>query len=160
MIEETKSRYTSNGLFWACLVLALLGLVDAGYLSWIKLTGSAVACSNVGNCELVNNSRFADIQGVPIALLGAAGYLMMVVLLGLEWRNPAAAENARLGVFGLALVGTLYSAYLTYIEFGVLHAICPYCLASAVIMTCLFALSIVRLRRPWVDEAWEDPEDA
>jgi uncharacterized membrane protein len=153
LIEDTKSRYTSNGLFWVSVFLAVLGLIDAGYLTWIKLTGSAVACSNVGNCELVNNSRFADIQGVPIALLGASGYLMIVILLGLEWRNRAASENTRLAVFGLTLVGTLYSAYLTYIELGVLHAICPYCLASAVIMTCLFALSITRLRRPWVDEA-------
>lgn len=152
MIERTNSRYTSNITFWLSLVLAGVGLIDAGYLTWIKLTGNAVACSNVGDCELVNSSRFADIRGIPIAIIGAGAYLLIVLLLGLERRNPAMGETIRTAVFGLTLIGTLYSAYLTYVELGILHAICPYCLASAIIMTLLFALSIARLPRPWVEE--------
>jgi uncharacterized membrane protein len=152
-MERTSLRYTSSGLSWGALFLAGLGLIDAGYLTWVKLTGNTVACSNVGNCELVNNSRFSEIQGIPIALLGFGGYLAILILLAVELRNPAAEETTRTGVFGLTLVGVLYSAYLTYIELGILRAICPYCLASAVIMTLLFLLSIARLRMRWVEES-------
>jgi uncharacterized membrane protein len=152
LIEDTKSRYTSNATSGASLLLAALGLVDAGYLTWIKLTGRAVACSNVGSCEAVNNSRFSVIQGIPIALFGVGAYLVILILLGLERRDSTAGETIRTAVFGLTLVGTLYSAYLTYIELGILRAICPYCLASAVIMTALFVLSIARFRGPWVEQ--------
>jgi uncharacterized membrane protein len=152
LIENTKSRYTSNAAFGVSLLLAALGFVDASYLTWVKLTGSAVACSNVGSCEVVNNSRFSVIQGVPIALFGAGAYLLILILLVLEQGHPRSDENTRMAVFGLTLVGTLYSAYLTYLELVVLRAICPYCLASAGIMTMLFVLSMARLRRPWVEE--------
>lgn len=151
MIETTNPRYTDN-VMRAAFLLAGLGLIDAAYLTWVKLTGSLVACSNVGNCEVVNTSRFADIRGIPIALLGAGAYLAIIVLLGLELRRPAAAEMIRMGVFGLSLVGTLYSGYLTYVELEILHAICPYCLASAIIMILLLLVSIARLRQPWVEE--------
>lgn len=153
MIEKTIPRYTSNAMAWASILLGGLGLIDSAYLTWIKLTGSAVACSNVGECEVVNNSRFAEIGGVPIALLGAVSYLAIILLLGIELRSPAAGETIRMGVFGLTLVGTLYSGYLTYVELAILRAICPYCVASAIIMTMLLILSIARLRRPWVEEA-------
>jgi uncharacterized membrane protein len=140
-------------MWWPSVVLAALGFVDAAYLTWIKLTGGAVACSNVGDCEVVNNSRFAVIGGVPIALLGAGTYLLILVLLGLERSNPAAGETTRMAVFGFSLVGTLYSAYLTYVELAILKAICPYCVASSIILTLLLALSIIRLRQPWVEES-------
>lgn len=152
MIEMSNSRYTSNAASGVSLLLAGLGLIDAGYLTWIKLTGNVVACSNIGNCELVNNSRFADIRGVPIALLGAGAYLLILLLLGLERRSPSTGETIRMAVFGLTLVGSLYSAYLTYVEFAILRAMCPYCLASALIMLLLFALSIARLRVSRVEE--------
>lgn len=153
LIENSNPRYTSSAMWWPSVVLAALGFVDAAYLTWIKLTGGAVACSNVGDCEVVNNSRFAVIGGVPIALLGAGTYLLILVLLGLERSNPAAGETTRMAVFGFSLVGTLYSAYLTYVELAILKAICPYCVASSIILTLLLALSIIRLRQPWVEES-------
>src|SRR3990172_5537148 len=110
-------------MWWPSLVLAALGLVDAAYLTWIKLTW------------------------------GAGAYLVILVLLGLELSNPAAGEATRMAVFGFALVGTLYSVYLTYVELAILKAICPYFVASAVILTLLLVLSIIRLRQPWVEES-------
>src|SRR3989304_2713675 len=137
-------------MWWPSRVLAALGLVDAAYLTWIKLTRAAVACSNVGDCEIVNNSRFAVIGGVPIALLGAGAYLVILVLLGLERSNPAAGETTRMAVFGFSLVGTLYSAYLTYVELAILKAICPYCVASAIILFLLGPFSHTIDPKAWV----------
>jgi uncharacterized membrane protein len=64
----------------------------------------------------------------------------------LERRLPEHGDKMRLTAFGLSLAGTLYSAYLTYVEFAVLRAICPYCVLSAGLLTLLLALSILRLQ--------------
>ncbi|RME86896.1 MAG: vitamin K epoxide reductase family protein, partial [Anaerolineae bacterium] len=92
-------------------------------------------------------SRYSEIFGVPIALLGALAYLTIVVLHLLETRSSFFAENGPLMIFGISLVGVLYSAYLTYLEAAVIHAWCPYCVLSALAITLIFALSITRLAR-------------
>ncbi|MGD8865504.1 MAG: vitamin K epoxide reductase family protein [Anaerolineales bacterium] len=129
----------------SAVVLSFFGLVDSIYLTWIKLTGSYVTCGPIGNCEAVNSSRYAEIAGIPIALIGIFGYLTIMAVVLLEVRLPDLREVLRLAFFGFTLAGTIYSAYLTYIEIAVLNAICPYCIVSAVLMVILFGISIVRL---------------
>lgn len=131
------------------MVLAILGMVDAAYLTWVKLADAMATCSDIGDCELVNTSRYSEIGGIPIAALGAAAYLSIVALLAAEKRYPNYGLSLKTGVFGITLAGTLYSAYLTFIEVSVLHAICPFCVLSAVLMTALLVLSVFRL------EIWE-----
>ena len=128
------------------IVLALIGLVDSIYLSYIKLANQAASCAVFGGCEAVNNSRFAAVGGVPVAVIGAAGYLLILVLLYLDRPGADGPEAVRLAFFGVTLAGTLYSIYLTYIEFFVLQAVCPFCVLSAVAMVGLFVISLVRLR--------------
>ena len=135
-----------NRTSWISTGLAALGFVDSIYLTWIKLTGSYTTCGPIGNCEAVNSSRFAEIAGVPIALIGAIGYLAIMILISLEVRFPDFKEGLLLGFFGFTLTGTIYSAYLTYVEIAILNAICPYCVISALIMVLLFVLSVKRLR--------------
>jgi uncharacterized membrane protein len=132
--------------WWVSLGLSLIGLAVSTYLTWIKLTGTVASCGSIGDCESVNSSRYAEIAGVPIALLGALGYVAILALMGLELRFPRMAEGARLTVFGVSLIGTLYSAYLSYIEVAVLRAVCPYCVISAIAMTAILVLGILRLR--------------
>lgn len=128
------------------LGLTLLGLVVSAYLTWVKWTGNTASCGPVGDCESVNNSRYAEIGGVPIALFGALGYLVLLAALAVEGRWQRLSHAARLVGFGVSLVGTLYSAYLTYIEVAVLRAICPYCVVSATAMTLILILCVLRLR--------------
>jgi uncharacterized membrane protein len=129
------------------LALALLGMLVSGYLTWIKLSNTHAFCSGVGDCEAVNSSAYSEIRGVPVAVLGFAAYLAMAGLLAAEKRLPALREYGPLAIFGLALTGTLYSAYLTYVELFVIKAVCPYCVASALIITTVLILSILRLLR-------------
>ena len=129
------------------IVFSTLGLLVALYLIYIKYNPASALCLASGGCEVVNTSKYSAIRGVPVAALGAIGYLMMLVTLILESRNTLVGEWGPLGLFALALVGTLYSAYLTYIEVAVIHRICPYCVTSAVIMTLLLVISSIRLRR-------------
>jgi uncharacterized membrane protein len=130
----------------AAVVLAAIGLLDALYLSYVKLANQTASCRLIGDCEAVNNSRFAEIGGVPIAVLGAAGFLLILVLLYLDRPGAGHPDAVRFAFFGVTLAGTLYSIYLTYLEIFVLQAICPFCVLSAVVMVGLFVLSIVRLR--------------
>ena len=103
--------------------------------------------SDIGDCEAVNSSKYAEIGGVPLALLGLLGYLAMLAFLILETRFPSWRDGLHLGVFGFTLAGMIYSVYLTYIEIFVLQAICPYCMVSAVVMLLLFVISKIHLRR-------------
>jgi uncharacterized membrane protein len=129
----------------ASILLAVLGLLDSIYLVWVKYTGTYALCGPIGNCESVNSSQYSEIFGIPISLLGAGAYAIMIVLLLLENRGQIWAEFSSMIVFGMSLIGVLYSIYLTYIEVAVLKAICPYCVISAIILVILLLLSGKRL---------------
>lgn len=139
-------RYEARRWQVVSIGLALAGLVDSLYLSWIKLTGNTAACSGIGDCEAVNTSRFSEIGGIPVALLGAFGYVLIIGMLVLRTRKQAWDEPLSIALFGVTLVGTLYSIYLTYLEVVVIRAVCPFCVVSAMLMAFLFILSIVHLR--------------
>lgn len=125
--------------------LSLVGLIDALYLTLNKLTQGKVYCANIGDCNAVNASSYADIFGIPIALLGAGAYAVFIALLYVEDTYEAGREMAQLGLFVFTLTGVIYSAYLTYIEVAVLEAICIYCLLSAALMVILFGLSVKKV---------------
>src|SRR5437867_2728387 len=106
----------------------------------------------IGSCEYVQTSRYAQLLGVPVALYGVVGYATLLGL-GLAGLQPAMASNRRVSVLlaALATVGFGFTLYLTAIELFVLHAICRWCMASAVIMTAIWVLSILEQRsRPSV----------
>ncbi len=134
------------------LALAIAGVVVAGYLSWVALDeGQEAACSGVGDCQTVQGSEFAEIAGVPIAVLGLGMYLALLALIAARrWWAALRGEEppqALAGLtFALALGGTLYSAYLTWLELFEIEAICVWCVGSAVIVTLLMLLAAPDLR--------------
>jgi uncharacterized membrane protein len=154
MTHAIKSQ-TRDWLRWTSLIFSLLGALDATYLSYIKLAHVQAVCRGVGDCETVNSSVYSEIYGIPIAILGLAAYVAVAALLILEPRLPALQDYAPLAVFGLALTGTLYSAYLTYVELFVIHAVCPYCVTSALLITVVLVLAVVRLVRGPLDGSAE-----
>jgi uncharacterized membrane protein len=87
----------------------------------------------------VQNSEYSELAGMPVAILGLAGYLTIVAA------SFVPGEAGRLGVAGIALTGAGFSAYLTYLELFVIDAICQWCVASAVIMASIAALAVVRV---------------
>ncbi|MBM3145093.1 MAG: vitamin K epoxide reductase family protein [Chloroflexi bacterium] len=142
---------TEARLRWSAIGLALLGLADSVYLAWLKLANTTAACAGIGDCESVNNSPYSEIAGVPIAVLGAGAYLAILFFLAIEARSSFWRDYAPMIVFGISLTGVLYSAYLTYVEVAILHAICPYCVVSAILLVALLAIFVVRL--------WRDDEN-
>lgn len=140
MTSETLLRRAS-------VVLSIVGLLVSLYLTYFKINPSSALCTGAGDCEAVNASVYSEIAGIPVAVLGALAYAFLIGVLALEKKFSFLEEWGALVVFGTALAGTLYSAYLTYIEVAVIHKICPYCVVSAVVMTLIFIISAIRLRK-------------
>ena len=130
------------------IILSILGTLDAGYLSYVKFANAQIICGQYSGCETVNTSVYSEVAGIPVAFLGAGAYLLILVFLLLEDRSDFWRSNSPLLVFGLTLVGVLFSAYLTYIEIAVIHAVCVYCVSSAIILAILFIIAILRLANP------------
>ena len=140
--RQQTTTWSASRLIGALLSLA--GIADSGYLSWLHLNDSiAAGCSEGSSCDIVQHSVYSEIAGVPIALLGLAGYALILLALLFD-KKPD--DWGRLVTLGISLIGVLYSAYLTYVELFVLHAICPYCVASAIFMVGLLWVAIVRTR--------------
>ena len=128
------------------LLLATIGMLISGYLTYIHLQNLQPICGELGDCEVVNSSVYSEVNGVPVALLGFLAYAALFILsllnLRYQWHYRSLTSFT---IFSLALVGVLYSAYLTYIELFVLHAICVWCVGSAVTISIILILSIVLL---------------
>jgi uncharacterized membrane protein len=125
---------------------AALGLAIAAYLTYVHYAGIEPICAASGGCERVQSSDYAELAGVPVALLGLLGYASILVAALLP------GEGARLATAWLAVVGFGFSLYLTYLELFEIHAICQWCVASAVIMAVLAVLTAMRALRPGPDE--------
>lgn len=131
----------------AIAVLALVGLLVATYLWLYKIGVIGELTCGTGGCEVVQASRYADLFGIPVAFYGVVGYALLlgVSLAGLE---PALLADPRVRTLSAALAtaGFLFTLYLTALELFVLHAICRWCVASAVIITAIWVLSLSGLR--------------
>ncbi len=133
---------TSRGWSLVTPILAVLGIGISGYLSYVKLSATQAVCLGLGECETVQNSPYSVILGIPIAILGLLTYLAIIALWwwSQDEQRPY-ADMAPMILFGITLFGFLYSAYLTYLELFVLKAICPWCVASAILMTVLMIIN-------------------
>lgn len=131
----------------AAVLLCVLGVLVASYMTWAELTNNETACVDVGqvDCSAVQNSAYAKTFGVPVALLGLLGYLVMLGLLVLEDQVALVATYGRTLVVGIALFGVIFQTYLTYIEAAVLDKWCQWCVASYVIITLLLIVGLYRL---------------
>jgi uncharacterized membrane protein len=131
-----------RGLRFVLGALAVAGLLISGYLTWVHYMVVIPVCvGGSGGCETVQASSYATILGVPVAAMGLVGYsgLLLSALLRCE-------VGAYLG-FLVALVGTLFSAYVTYLGLFVIHAICEWCVASATVMVAALVCAAARAWR-------------
>jgi uncharacterized membrane protein len=129
---------------WGALaVLGLAGMGVAAYLTYTHYADEVVACGGLGRCETVQQSEYSTIASVPVALLGGlAAAALLAIALGRLGRLALAVEWASLATLGLTTVSVAFAAYLTYVEFFVLDAICIYCLALASIFTATWLISL------------------
>jgi uncharacterized membrane protein len=123
----------------AAIVVGVIGLGIASYLTIVHYTGGAPVCAIAHGCETVQKSDYSKLAGVPVALLGLIGY---IGILGAMIRDD---ENSRIVAAFLSLLGFGFSAWLTYTELALINAICIWCVGSAICMTILAALNVSRV---------------
>ena len=132
-------------LYWATMFSAIAGMAISIYMYVFKVFRIDAMCLGNGGCSTVNASPYSEIYGIPVAAVGFIGYLAIIVTLILENHVSFFGENGPLLEFGMGLAGVVYSAYLTYLEFYVIHAVCPFCVASAIAITLCFVFALIRL---------------
>jgi uncharacterized membrane protein len=132
----------------AIAILALVGFFIALYLWLYKIGVAGELKCGTGGCETVQTSPWAMVLGLPVAFYGVVGYavLLVVALVGLR---PAwvGRRGSALVLAGLATAGFAFTLWLTYLEVFVIHAICRWCVASAVVMTAIWVVAVSGLRR-------------
>lgn len=127
----------------AGVVLALLGIGVAGYLTYVHFAGVEPVCvGGGGGCALVQASDQSRLAGVPVALLGLLSYVGALGAL-----LAGAGERPRIALAFIALVGFGFSVYLTVQSLTVIEATCQWCLASLGVMTLLAGVGVARLLR-------------
>jgi len=127
--------------------LALAGVFIALYLLLYKLGMIGHLSCSVGSCETVNTSKWARFMGIPVAGWGLAFYAALFVLAmvstGERYADSLGMSKLLVGAAG---TGVLFSAWLTYLELFVIHAICEWCVISAIIVTVIFLASLADFR--------------
>jgi uncharacterized membrane protein len=121
---------------------ALAGVFVALYLTLYKLGYIGTLACAVGSCETVQTSKWAVFLGFPVGGWGV-GYYLVVLAIALAGLTPRLAESLTLSrvLVGLTTFGLLFSLWLTYLELFVIHAICMWCVGSAIIAALLCVLS-------------------
>jgi len=127
--------------------LAIIGLLVSIYMTIFKLTDNEAMCIGSGGCSVVNSSRYSEVNGIPVAVLGVIGYAAILALLFLEQRPGFFQENGTMMLFGVTLTGFLFTLYLIYVEVALIKAYCPFCITSQAVMTLIFIHSVIRLVR-------------
>jgi uncharacterized membrane protein len=129
---------------WTIPIFAMIGLGASIYLTYVEISHTRTLCGPVGDCNAVQSSPYAKLFGVlPIGLVGAFGYIaILTIWLWQRFRADVITKTAGPIMYGMALFGTLFSIYLTYLELFVIHAVCIWCLTSAVIITALMLLNL------------------
>jgi uncharacterized membrane protein len=131
----------SDRLRTAAVACCALGLAIAGYLTYVHYAGVSPVCEIAHGCEKVQSSRWSEVAGIPVALLGLLGYAGVLAALFVP------GEAGLTAAAGQAVVGAGFSAYLTYREVFTIDAICIWCVASALLMAALAVLTVLRLLR-------------
>ncbi len=128
-------------------LLAMAGVAIAAYLTLYKTGAIGELACTVGSCETVNTSKWSMLAGMPVAAWGLAYYVLLlaVALAGVQerWSESLAVSRALLV---LTVWGVLFSGWLTYLELFVIHAICVWCVTSAVLVTVMCVVSAIEYR--------------
>lgn len=122
----------------AIVATAVVGLGIAIYLTTVHYQHVAPVCTS-GGCEKVQTSKYAELAGVPVALIGVVGYLVILAAAALRGLNAATV-----GVFA-ALIGVAFSGYLLWAQIGPIGAYCVWCLGNDGVIAVVAVLSVARV---------------
>lgn len=122
-------------------LVSAAGIALAAYLTYVHYEPAALICTTGGGCETVQESKYAEIAGIPVAVLGLAFWIAALVLV--LWDS----ELARTLVVALAVTGVAFSVYLVVLQLFVIDATCTWCMLNDVVLAPLFLVLV--LARLW-----------
>ncbi len=147
---QARSFYT------AVVVLAALAIVLSIFLTYAHYASADIACprptpGEKSGCDIVNKNIYAEMFGIPVAIIGLFGYTTIgaLGLVGLGWLRPKGdllddiASRPASYLMLLALGGFLFTLYLNYVQIFVIGRICFLCEISATIITVILVISII-----------------
>ena len=135
---------------WPLFVLGVIGILLTSYLTWTHWTGDLVKGCKVGSsCDIVLSSQWSTLMGIPTSAWGLLAYASLAAIAFIK-----RADLHWWAAWCIALFGVLYSVYLTTVSLTMIHAACPYCLTSLVLMTSVFALTIYQRPSTLVNFNW------
>jgi uncharacterized membrane protein len=131
----------------AIALMALFGLFIGAYLTLYKFGVIGELTCSVGSCERVQSSRWSIFAGLPVAAWGVGYYALVVLLAFLGLQERFAGSGLFSGsMLVLTAWGAIFSLWLTYLEFFVIHAICQWCVISATLALALFVVALLDWR--------------
>lgn len=138
--QTTQQPLLHKKFALAFLFIAIVGILDAGYLTLKHFTGGTLPCAVGGNCEYVTTSSFSTLFGIPISLFGLLYYLTFAII---SARFLDTKNNRNLLILSyLSFSGFVVSLFLLGVQAFVLNAYCLYCLLSATLSTLLFVIGL------------------
>lgn len=131
------------------IALVVIGLFISGYLSYTRIAETSTICVDTPgfNCDVVQASIYSKLLGIPVAYLGFLTYVALGAMLLLENRIQLLRDYGITLVFGITLFAFLFSMWLVYVQAVRLEAFCIWCLSHEAVMTVLFIISGLRLRK-------------
>ena len=129
-------------------LVSAAGIALAAYLTYVHYEPAALICTTGGGCETVQESKYAEIAGIPVAVLGLAFWIAALVLV--LWDS----ELARTLVVALAVTGVAFSVYLVVLQLFVIDATCTWCMLNDVVLAPLFLVLV--LARLWTSVQTEE----
>lgn len=142
----------ARALLITIIILSLAGLVDSGYAlrqHYAEPGESACNVSATVNCDTVNQSKYSELIGIPVAGIGMAGYALFIGLSALILAGLARSTWVLVLLAGASLVAFVYSFYLTLVEIFVLGAVCPMCIISMSLVTIITVLALTAIVREY-----------
>ena len=141
-VEDRSEAGRGRAWDWLVALVALVGLVDASYLTAEHLSGNSVRCMIVSGCDEVLQSSYSTVAGgVPVAAVGALAYFAAFSLSTLA---AYGYDGARRLLVPLVAVMFLATVWFVYLQAFVIRAYCVYCLLSAAVTTTLTLLVLGR----------------
>lgn len=149
--SSAKARLAGDPPPWVVPVLAGVGIVVASYLAFVESTDASAICGPIGDCNAVQQSQYAVLFGLlPVGVLGLIGYAgIAAAWIFQQFGPPEWKRNATITIWLFAVVGILFSIYLTFLEPFVIGATCMWCLTSSLVMTVLLWATTHPAVRAW-----------
>jgi len=137
-----------NRLTQVAIALTIIGFLVSIYMTIYKLTSNDAMCIGSGDCHTVNASKYSEVNGIPVSMVGIVGYASLFGVLWLERKPGFFKDNGTMIFFGLSLIGFFFTIWLIFVEVVLLKAYCPFCITSQISMILIFILSVIRVVQP------------